>query len=76
MENIIMKKFLIVAIALLPFVIAHAENTPKPDAEKAITPEITKPQTETVKEEKAVEKLKLDNKPKRKKMGKAGGKGG
>jgi hypothetical protein len=76
MENIIMKKFLIVAIAFLPFVIAHAENTPKPDAEKAIAPEITKPQTETVKEEKAVEKPKLDNKAKRKKMGKAGGKGG
>lgn len=75
-ENIIMKKFLIAAIAFLPFVIAHAENTPKPDAEKTTTPEITKPQAATVKEDKAAEKPKVVNKPKRIKMGKAGGKGG
>jgi hypothetical protein len=71
-----MKKFLVVAIAFLPFVIAHAENTPKLDAEKTTTLEITKPQSETTKEDKAAEKPDVVNKPKRKKMGKAGGKGG
>jgi hypothetical protein len=76
MENKIMRKFLIGAIAFLAFVIAHAENTPKPDAEKTITPEITTPQSATVKEDKVAEKPKVENKPKKIKMGKAGGKGG
>jgi hypothetical protein len=76
MENNIMRKFLIGAIAFLAFVIAHAETTPKPDAEKTTTPEITTPQAATVKEDKVAEKPKVVNKPKRIKMGKAGGKGG
>jgi hypothetical protein len=76
MENKIMKKFLIGAIAFLAFVIAHAENTPKPETEKTTTPEITKPQAATVKEDKTAEKPKGVNKPKRIKMGKGGGKGG
>jgi hypothetical protein len=67
---------LIGAIAFLAFVIAHAENTPKLDAEKAAVPEITKPQAATIKEDKVAEKPKVVNKPKRIKMGKAGGKGG
>jgi hypothetical protein len=73
-----LKKFLIVAIALLPFVIAHAETAPTLDAEKTITPEITTPQTEKTKEDKVTEKPKAAkaNTAKKQKMGKAGGKGG
>ena len=73
-----MKKFLIVAITLMPFVIAHAEGTAKPDVEKATTSEIIAPQSEQVKEATVTEKAKVDkeNKPKKIKMGKAGGKGG
>ncbi|GEM_PF-2737995 len=73
-----MRKIFIIAIAFLPFVIAHAENTPKLDSEKTTVSEVTKPQTETAKEDKAAEKPKVakENKPKKQKMGKAGGKGG
>lgn len=73
-----MRKTFIIAIAFLPFVIAHAENTPKLDTEKTTTSEITKPQTETAKADKAAEKPEVakENKPKKQKMGKAGGKGG
>jgi hypothetical protein len=70
-----LKKFLIVAIALLPFIIAHAETTPTPTTEKAATPEVTAPQGEKAKEDKVAEKPKA-NTSKKKKMGKAGGKGG
>jgi hypothetical protein len=59
-----MKKLWIVAIALLPFVMAHAETAPASDAEKMVAQEITAPQTEKA------------NTPKKQKMGKAGGKGG
>jgi len=78
MENIIMRKFLIIAIAFLPFVIAHAENIPASDVEKVTIPEPNKPQAEQTKADKAAEKPKVakENKPKRQKIGKAGGKGG
>jgi hypothetical protein len=73
-----MRRFLIVAIAFIPFVIAHAENTPTPNAEKASTPEIITPQAESVKADTVAEKPKAvkANTPKKQKMGKAGGKGG
>lgn len=73
-----MRKFLIVAIAIMPFVIAHAETAPTSDAEKTITPEITAPQAEQAKEDKSTEKPKVvkASTPKKQKMGKAGGKGG
>ena len=73
-----MRKFLIIAIAIMPFVIAHAENIPTSDVEKMAIPEPTKPQTEPAKADKAAEKPKVakENTPKRQKMGKAGGKGG
>jgi hypothetical protein len=73
-----LKKFLMVAIALLPFVIAHAENAPTPNAEKASTPEIITPQAENVKADTVAEKPKAAkaSTPKKQKMGKAGGKGG
>jgi hypothetical protein len=77
-EKTIMKKFLIVAITLIPFVIAHAESTTKPDVEKATTSEIIAPQSEQVKKDTVAEKAKVEkeNTPKKIKMGKAGGKGG
>jgi hypothetical protein len=73
-----MRKILIIAIAFMPFVIAHAENIPASDVEKVTIPELTKPQTEQAKADKAAEKPKVakENKPKKQKMGKAGGKGG
>lgn len=73
-----MRKFLIVVIALMPFVIAHAETTPAPTTEKAATPEVTAPQGEKAKEDKVTEKPKVAkaNTTKKQKMGKAGGKGG
>ncbi|MDP3009211.1 MAG: hypothetical protein Q8N30_09115 [Methylococcales bacterium] len=73
-----MKKLWIVAIALLPFVMAHAETAPASDAEKMVAQEITAPQTEKAKEDNVTEKPKAAkaNTPKKQKMGKAGGKGG
>lgn len=73
-----MKKLLMVAIALLPFVTAHAETAPTSDVEKTVAPEITAPQTEKAKEDNVTEKPKAakTNTPKKQKMGKAGGKGG
>lgn len=73
-----MRKFFIIAIAFMPFVIAHAENIPTSDVEKVIIPEPTKPQTEQAKADKVTETPKVvkENKPKKQKMGKAGGKGG
>lgn len=73
-----MRRFLIVAIAFIPFVIAHAENTPIPNAEKTPTPEIITPQAENVKADTVIEKPKAAkaSTPKKQKMGKAGGKGG
>jgi hypothetical protein len=74
-----MKKIFIIAIAFMPFVIAHAENIPTSDVEKVTIPEpTTKPQTEQAQANQAAEKPKVakENTPKRQKMGKAGGKGG
>ncbi len=73
-----MRRFLIVAIAFIPFVIAHAENAPTPNAEKASTPEIITPQAENVKADTVPEKPKAAkaSTPKKQKMGKSGGKGG
>ena len=73
-----MRKTFIIAIAFLPFVIAHAENISTSDVEKVAIPEPINPQAEQVKADKAAEKPKVakENKPKKQKMGKSGGKGG
>jgi len=73
-----MKKLLIAAIAFMPFVMAHAANTPTPNAEKASASEIITPQAENVKADTVAEKPEAAkaSTPKKQKMGKAGGKGG